>query len=304
MTAVQEVNRKPIAQRSPPQPDGISAAAWNALDLCCNLRGIGWNWSEGVYFPEPMFKTDSRLFFTVLSLMRFMLYWTALDALDLSVKAFAPEGSAGWSIFDPSLPPVQRYLRSIFITGLSGFAAVAMIEVLYQFHAVLFTACFQQHPSLWPPLFDQPWFATSLANLWGKRWHQLFREYFSAVGTKPLEGILGQYSVIGAFVLSGLLHDIGLRGMGHGGDFLHVAGFFVVQGLGLVLERLWARLTGKRVGGILGGVWVWVWQLVWGVYLVNAWAEKGLIAKSEFFVAPYTPVTLLLNVLQKILPKY
>src|SRR5437879_813014 len=125
----QEVNSKPTTRRLPPHSDGVGAAAWNALDLCGNLRGIGWNWSEGVYVPQPMFRTDSRLFFAMLSLGRFMLYMTAVDALEMSVRTFAPEGSGGWTIFDPSLPPLQRYLRSMFITGLTGFASTTAVEM-------------------------------------------------------------------------------------------------------------------------------------------------------------------------------
>lgn len=36
--------------------------------------------------------------------------------------------------------------------------------------------------------------------------------------------------------------------------------FFTIQTLGLYLERIWARVTGRKVGGVVGSVWVLVWM--------------------------------------------
>lgn len=101
-----------------------------------------------------------------------------------------------------------------------------------------------------------------------------------AVGVKPLKPILGTYSVLGAFVISGVYHDVALRGMGRGGNSVSATGFFVTQGVGVVLERLWTRLTGRKVGGVLGWLWVWVWLTVWGRFVVDEWTRKFFIVET------------------------
>ena len=286
---------KSKAEASLPPSDDVRSAMWNAFDLCYNLRGVGWNWSRGLYIAHPLFKTESRLTFVTLSFVRFCLYACALGALDLSVRAAAPEGFDGWSIFDPSLPPLRRYLRSSIITAESGIAGWMVMETIYQFHAFAFTILFQQHPSQWPPLFDQPCCATSLARFWARCWHQIFREWFVAIGSGPLQPFLGPYAPIGAFLLSGIFHEIGIRGMDRGGDIFRVVGYFFMNGVGVLLERLFKRLTGRRVGGVFGFLWMWIWQILWGSLLTDVWAQKGLIARSEFFFVSYNPAMLIMN---------
>ncbi|KAI6028994.1 membrane bound O-acyl transferase family-domain-containing protein [Pisolithus marmoratus] len=175
--------------------------------------------------------------------------------------------------------------RSVCTTGpsrvvdfRSSFATHTTIEMVCSFNTAACVVLLQQRPSQWPPLFNNPWFSTSLAKFWGQNWHQLFRDIFVGCGYKPLEGILGQYAVIGAFVVSGILHDVAMRGMGHG-DTLRILGYFVMQGVGVVLERLWRQLTGRRC--------------LWGNHLVDAWAQGGMIARSELF--PVRPVSWALN---------
>ena len=285
--------------RSSSYSDGIRNAMWNACDLCCNLRGLGWNWSKGLHIPRPMFKVESRLTFAALSLVRFALYVTALSVVDLFTKRIAPEGSGGWSIFDPSLPPRLRYLRSSIITVVASFAVWIMVEMTYQFYAAIFTLLFRQRPSQWPPMFDQPWFATSLTRFWAKCWHQGVREWLVAIGSRPLEPFLGSHAPIGAFILSAIFHEIGVRGMDRDGDFLAVGGYFVMHGVGVALERLFERLTGRRVGGFGGFLWMWTWQIIWGNPLVDAMARKGVIARSEFFFESWNPAVFILNTLQR-----
>ncbi|KIJ66734.1 hypothetical protein HYDPIDRAFT_174116 [Hydnomerulius pinastri MD-312] len=287
---------------STPKPKAVTipSAMWNAWDLMMNMRGIGWNWPQRLHIPKPYFQVQSRLVFFALSLARLALFALAFDAVSGYVRSFSPDaiGSPnGGTIFDPSLPPLARYMRSSTITVLSGTSAYLIIEAVYQLHAVEFIMLFQQYPSQWPPLFDSPWLSTSLSGFWGQRWHQLFREYFVAVGGRPLEGRFGRAGIVlGAFVVSGALHDLGMRGMGRGADTLPVVGFFVMHGLGVMMEYTWKKATGKRVGGVLGWLWTFSWFVIWGNFIVDVWARRGLIG-SEFVPEPYRPTTLLLNLL-------
>lgn len=70
----------------------------------------------------------------------------------------------------------------------------------------------------WPKPSIRPWMADSVTELWGKRWHPLFRRPLVAVGGRPLIKLahtLGFKSQVatsicaatGAFFLSGFIHE-------------------------------------------------------------------------------------------------
>ncbi|KAI9462731.1 membrane bound O-acyl transferase family-domain-containing protein [Boletus coccyginus] len=245
----------------------IFSAMWNALDLTVNLRGIGWDGFPSKHTPTPNFQAESRLIFALLSLRRLTVFGLILDIL-----------CRCGTIFDLSLTPAERYTKSFIITLLSGPIAYLLV--------MLFT---------WPPLFDSPWLSTSLTSFWGRRWHQTFRECFVAVGGQPLKRYLGRAGfVIGAFALSGILHEIGIQGMGRGADTLPGVVFFVMHGVGVVMEHAWKQATGRRVGGITGWLWMSSWLVLWGHVIVDAWARRGLLG-AKFFPGAYRPTTLFLN---------
>jgi len=103
---------------------------------------------------------------------------------------------------------------------------------------------------------------------------------------------------MGSFLASGILHDWGLWGMGRGADFWNVGGFFLVNGVGVVLEGLFRKAAGSRVGGPVGWVWTMVWIIGWSHLLVEAWCTRGLVA-SEFIPEDSRPSTLIVDLILK-----
>jgi hypothetical protein len=96
------------------------------------------------------------------------------------------------------------------------------------------------------------------------------------VGGRPFNFIFGRIGgVIGVFLVSGLIHDVEHRSFGRGGNFVVVVGFFVTNGVGVVLERVWKRVCGRSVGGIWGWVWTFSWMTLWGVPLLDEWGKVG-----------------------------
>lgn len=197
----------------------------------------------------------------------------------------------------------------------------------------------------WPPLFDQPLHATSLRDFWSNRWHAVFRRNFWVSGGKPglwLGGNIGRLfgkaadifvsppksssswesqmrsvgmrmgGVMGVFLMSGLLHDFGMWCMGQGVDFRRVTGYFLIQGVGLVVENALglgqaeknkekgaARDAGGAVANGAGGKadsekstdshsstsglyyrFMKLWTLAWVVLpvpmMIDAWLQRGL----------------------------
>lgn len=279
----------------------LSTAIWNACDLSVNCRGIGWDWAGSLRIPKSSYGTMSKLQFLLITLAKLLFYALAYDATCGAVRDFSPEtfGSIeGGTIFDASLPPFSRYTRSTIVTILSGWAAYFVIEMVYQIHAIGFVLLFRQTPSQWPPLFDAPWFSTSLTSFWGHRWHQLFREYFISVGARPLSYLLGRTGgVMGAFLVSGALHYFGLKSMERGGYPVVVSGFFIMQAVGIILEGMWKRCTSSRVDGFWGLLWTWLWIVFWGNFIADAWARVGLVG-SKTFPDDYRPTVLLVLLLK------
>ncbi|CAE6532239.1 unnamed protein product [Rhizoctonia solani] len=110
-------------------------------------------------------------------------------------------------------------------------------------------------------------------------------------------------SVMGVFLMSGLLHDFGMWGMGQGMDFRHVTGYFLIQGIGLIVES--ALGIGKSTKGSdkqgvhnangstatlnsrpitkwclskdhLMTLWVFIWVVVPATMMIEAWLGRGL----------------------------
>jgi hypothetical protein len=192
-------------------------------------------------------------------------------------------------IFDESLAPLHRYARSAILTTLTGFAVYLGIDCQYHVATLIAIVVFQQPPSLWPPISDQPYRSTSLNQFWSTRWHQSFRDVFIRCGSTPLSYLFGKTGgILGAFLISGILHDLGCWGMGQGTDIKSISGFFLMNGIGILLEHVYRSTTGKRVEGIGGQIWTNAWLVGWGSLLVNAWFERGLAA-SRFWPLHASP---------------
>ncbi|KAH0833888.1 membrane bound O-acyl transferase family-domain-containing protein [Lanmaoa asiatica] len=271
--------RDSLKKQNKPDSESIYTAFWNAWDLMLNPRGIGWNWPRGLIVPKPAFETDSRIIFVLSSAARLAFHALAFDACVQTIRILSPNtfGSLdGGSLFDHTLPPLLELLRSVFVSLLAVLIAFFAIQWSYQFLAILCIILFQQLPSQWPPLFDSPWLSTSLSELWGRRWHQMMRDMLLTLGGQPFNYLFGRLGgLLGAFLISGMFHVIELHSLGRGGNSVAVLGFWIMNGVGVVLERVWKATTGRPVGGVLGWMWTFGWLALWGVPAVNEWAKTG-----------------------------
>jgi hypothetical protein len=286
--------KSPLCENAPT----LSGALWDACDLSFNLRGHGWNWAQNWYFPperRPTSSTSAFLTTTLLSAIKNLLLF---DLALTTVRSFSPStfgSSIGGTIYDYSFPPYRRYAQSTFITLAAGIAICAVMQMGYDILTIVCIPILQQRPTQWPPLFDSPWLSTSLADCWGRRWHQVFRGSFIGIGARPFSFLVGRVGgVMGAFFWSAILHDFGMWGMGRGTEFWSVGGFFLIQGCGCILEALFKKATGLKVGGWAGWLWTMGWMAGWGHLMVDAWARRGLVG-SKFLPEGYMPSQILLS---------
>ncbi|KAF8553845.1 hypothetical protein OG21DRAFT_1441204 [Imleria badia] len=287
----------PVMARS--NPDSVYTACWNTWDLLINPRGIGWNWPRGLVVPKPAFETDSRRAFVLSLTAGFAFHVLAFDACVQTLRVLSPNtfGSLnGGPLFDHAFPLVLELARAVLVAFLAAAAAYFGLQYTYKFLAIVCVLSFHQHPSQWPPLFDAPWLSTSLTELWGRRWHQMMRDMLLTLGVQPFEWALGRSGgLLGAFFVSGVFHDIEL---GRGGYTGTVVGFWVMNGVGVALERVWKKTTGKRVGGVWGWTWMVGWLIIWGIPMVDVYAKVGRFA-SWSVVGGFEPSLALVGFVRK-----
>lgn len=256
----------------------------DALDLMFNMRGIGWSWSHK---PFPKSTTWSTSIPTIVA--QLLLKFVAFDTSLYLIQHIRPSVNdpAGGTIFDSTLSMVPRFASAAFCAACGAMLVYAIVDIFYLISTLIGRILLRQPAWLWPPLFEYPLTSTSLTDFWSFRWHQTFRYVFVALGSRPGGAILGRFgALMGAFTLSGLLHDFGMWVLGKGMEFRSVTGFFLLMAVGCALEYGFKQATGHRVGGLWGWVWSVTWSVSWGTMIIDAWTRRGLMA-SDFF--PFAP---------------
>lgn len=266
----------------------------DAVELLFAFRGVGWDFGKYVHIP-PETKPLERRAFLIATLNSFAYNYFALDLIESSLKLVPGVGTpTGGSIFFPSLPPLERYAFSTAIHIASGCALMTGFQMIYDLSTLIGVGLLGHDPTSWPPVIDNPWISTSLNEFWAKRWHQLLRQTFIVMGGIPGQMIAGRIGmVLGTFLASGLYHECASIAMGREWDS-RVVVFFAMQGVFVMLERVWRQVFGKRVGGWPGRIWVYFvimvlgqpmgklspsqpnFLLIWSFLLVDAWHMRGL----------------------------
>lgn len=160
-------------------------------------------------------------------------------------------------------------------------------------------------PASWPPLFDDPFHATSLQSFWTHRWHASFRRIFLMVSSAMVDAshsflkhprARAAFRGLCIFLLSCGMH-LGLMyrirpptATASQMTFFEKETllFFLLQPVGMLLEVVAVKplaniLFGSRVGDavICTRIWAWVWLLWTGRYWSDVWVRHGLWAPSE-----------------------
>jgi len=108
------------------------------------------------------------------------------------------------------------------------------------------------------PLMRNPLRATSLGELWGRRWNTAFHELAARFTFTPLRQRIGVgAATLATFVASGLIHELVIS-VPAGGGYGLPTGYFVLQGLGIAGER---TTLGRRLG-LGSGVRGWLYTVL------------------------------------------
>jgi hypothetical protein len=108
------------------------------------------------------------------------------------------------------------------------------------------------------PIMSKPILSETLSEFWGKRWNLGFRQLAHDLIFRPLHrriGITGAGLLV--FVASGLVHDLVIS-LPAGGGYGLPTGYFMVQGLGVTLER---SVLGRQLG-LQKGLPAWLFMAI------------------------------------------
>jgi Membrane bound O-acyl transferase family len=108
-------------------------------------------------------------------------------------------------------------------------------------------------------LFDDPLASRSLTEFWSRRWNLAFVEMDRLLFVPLLRRVGPMGSLIGVFVISGLLHELAISFPAGAGWGLPSC-YFLLQGVLVTLER--HLLRPRRWPGALARIWTWSWLLV------------------------------------------
>ena len=257
----------------------VSNVLLDAFDLLFNMRGIGWSWSSRP-FPRESTPRPSIAWALAKTLMKFVVLDTSYYILQLMSPSVVKAG--GGSIFDATVPFLPHTLTVLLATFVAGLWLCTRLDLTYHIAMLIGRILLRQPASYWPPFFRRPWMATSVRDFWSVRWHQFLRHICVAFGARPGGALLGRPgAVIGAFAMSGFVHIAGVWGIGCKTEFLYDVGFFVIMGVGAILEGAFQGATRLPVRGFSGWLWTMGWTLSWGSFIIDSWARRGFLAADS-----------------------
>ncbi|KAI6046703.1 hypothetical protein EDC04DRAFT_2887546 [Pisolithus marmoratus] len=271
--------KDPLKRRVRPTPSILI----DALDLVTNLRGIDWNWCEGLRV-SPDTRPTSRLRFAIYVLLSALYHSFICGTSHIAVQALASKEFpvlSGGTTFDDPLASLIHFARCSIVSILLAFDIYTGMQTVYDICSFIGVTVVQQDPAQWPPAFDEPWKATSLHEFWGYRWHQLARRTFIVLGGWPLGFVFGRVGyVLGSFLASGIIHNIAVAMLDQNAEWWSMLLWFGMMALGIIIEHVFKQVTGKRVGGWPGRVWTMAWLLMSGNMMVERFLRAGGFASG------------------------
>jgi Membrane bound O-acyl transferase family len=218
-----------------------------AFTIFLGLKWQTW-WSERSHIPHTAARSLAYLFL-----------WPGMDA-----EAFLDPDQR-----PPSTPPSHRWLgataKTMFGVALlwlvarrvpldeplvRGWVGLLGSVLLLHFGSFELIALFWQSRAIdAQPIMASPISSKTLSEFWGKRWNLGFRQLAHQLIFRPLHRRIGVVTAgLLVFLASGLIHDLVISLPARGGYGLPTL-YFILQGLGVVLERSrWGRVLGLQHG--------------------------------------------------------
>lgn len=282
-------------------PATFAGRVFWTFDLATSLRGTSWrgdrywDWCPRA-LTQPRFSDVPRRTFLRHACLSFPLQYLAVDALDTLNKSRTWDTSFSHPVTSLPLPEQLAFSLSVCAGTL---LAITIMHTPLAAAAVALGAS----PASWPPMFDAPFGARSLADFWARRWHAIFRRVFARMSTflmYPFPQLRTSKSVTASavrafvvFMLSASLHILIMARLQHIGSDQPVLNsstytFFLAQPAGLMLEALvivplaltmFPKSEGLRL--VINRVWAWTFMLWAGRHWADVWVRRGMWQPEE-----------------------
>jgi len=227
------------------------------------------------------------LSFSIFAGLKWMTWWTARSRVAHSANRslaylLAWPGMDAETFLSADKPAVQPSARDWLWAGLKTAVGAALLwmvarrvpepQALLRGWIGLFGLIFLLHfgsfhliALFWQtkgisaePIMAKPILSRTLSEFWGKRWNLGFRQLAHDLIFRPLHRRIGVAAAgLLVFVASGLIHDLVISLPARGGYGLPT-GYFILQGLGVTLER---SALGRRLG-LQQGATAWIFMLI------------------------------------------
>lgn len=257
---------------TPPNPAGTTAAWMGTFPLlvlpACTLalqaRMPPWLFMWALSFAifaglkwMTWWKARTRVAHSAARSLAYLLAWPGMDA-----ESFLDSNQ------HPNRPQLQEWLWAAAKTGfgvgllwvvarrfpsdqplLRGWVGLFGIIFLLHFGSFHLISLFWQAMGIdAEPIMAKPILSRTLSEFWGKRWNLGFRQLAHDLIFRPLHRRIGVAAAgFLVFVASGLIHDLVISLPARGGYGLPT-GYFILQGLGVTLERSYGRQLGLQNG--------------------------------------------------------
>lgn len=182
---------------------------------------------------------------TPLRTFGYLLGWPGMDA-----KSFLTGHNPDIPRLSEWLLAISRFLTGITLLWLAAHAALTVNPIanawlaMFGLTLILHFGAFHLAALVWQrvgipakPLMQSPATATSLGDFWGARWNTAFNKLVHDLAFRPLVRRVGIiWATLGVFAISGVIHELAISFPARGGYGLPF-GYFILQGLGVLVER-------------------------------------------------------------------
>lgn len=172
--------------------------------------------------------------------------------------------------------------------GVRGFATIGCLALTVHFgYSDVLSSLLRLLGFQVPRLFDAPLRSRSLNDFWSRRWNRPFVEMNQLLFRPLLKPLLGQQgSLLGLFLLSGLLHEMAISfpaGAGWGGPLA----YFVLHGVLMLVEK---RYNIKAWPAMASRLWTWFWLLLPLPLLFHAPFREALVLPLLALLESFPPM--------------
>ncbi len=228
-----------------------------SLAIYAGLKGLSWSARTVPSLDGP--RDPSRRKAPVWKHLGYLFAWPGMDAdtfLGDRRSRVRPPELREW-MFAAFKLGFGAVLVWIVVPTMAEFDAcvigwTGMVGIVFLLHFGLFhlLSCGWRYAGVAAvPIMNWPIASQSLTEFWGRRWNLAFRDLTHRFLFQPLIGRIGAMpALLLGFFVSGLVHDLVISWPAGGGWGLPT-GYFVLQGMGIVVERSrWGRELGLGRG--------------------------------------------------------